>query len=355
MTLSVKRARRGGAPLLLGLAGPSKSGKTFSALRLATGLARGGPVIMLGTEGVRNALYADTFVYDVVELEPPYSPQRFREHLEYIGSLAPAAVIIDSLSHVHEGEGGLLDMHEAELTRMTRGDESRREKLNFPAWIRPKAEEALLINQITRMNCHVIVCFRAKEKLRLVKGQDPIPLGWQPICPDRFNYETTATVILPAGARGVPDLTAQGSELRYPLDTLIKPGRAIDEVLGRHLADWAANADAGEKISPEQAVELEDMLRSARITRAAFLEKVGLKSLSEMPLARYGGAIEWLMKKALQQQNTAPSQTLPPSGEPSTTSPPSSTVPPDSDTSSYTTDSTSRDDFDQTPPYSADE
>ena len=44
-------------------------------------------------------------------------------------------VIVDSMSHAHEGAGGLLDAHEQELERMAGSDLSQRERVKFTAWI----------------------------------------------------------------------------------------------------------------------------------------------------------------------------------------------------------------------------
>jgi hypothetical protein len=33
----------------------------------------------------------------------------------------------------------------------------------------------------------VILCFRAKEKIKIVKGAEPIDLGWQPIASESIR------------------------------------------------------------------------------------------------------------------------------------------------------------------------
>ena len=62
------KAARINAPIIVGLAGPSKSGKTYSALRLAVGLADGGKIAMINTEGARGHQYADKFEYDANDI-----------------------------------------------------------------------------------------------------------------------------------------------------------------------------------------------------------------------------------------------------------------------------------------------
>lgn len=268
-------AKRENTPLIVGLAGPSKSGKTFSAHRLSHGFVNGKPnprIIMLNAEGARGHQYADEFSYIACDIEAPYSPDRYAEAVSEIKKEKPDVLIIDSCSHMHDGPGGLLESHEAELDRIAGKDYKKREKCTWAAWIRPKAAENAFIYAMLGLNCPVILCFRAKEKLKIVPGKEPIDLGWQPIAGDRITFETIFTLVLPPHSKGVPDLDA--SEMRKPFDKMVPIGKAIDEALGRSLADWARG---GTKPSPDppkrpteateghiEGLPLEDRLRQAQ-------------------------------------------------------------------------------------------
>jgi len=74
MSYTFRPATRENTPLIIGIAGPTKSGKTMSALRLGVGLANGGTVAMLNAEGPRGHQYADTFKYVACDLMPPFRP-----------------------------------------------------------------------------------------------------------------------------------------------------------------------------------------------------------------------------------------------------------------------------------------
>lgn len=238
MSFVCKPAKRENTPLIIGLAGPSKSGKTYSALRLATGLKNGGDIVMINTEGKRGHQYADKFNYMAIDMGEPFAMERYREAMIEANKQAPSVLIIDSVSHAHEGIGGMLDQHEAELDRMAGGNYEKRNRMTYAAWVRPKKDESNMINLMLQMNCHIVLCFRAKEKLKIVKGKDPEPLGWQPIGSDRIHFETAFTLILPPHSKGTPDMSALGSEFREPYDTMIT-AKQIDEDLGRRLAEWS--------------------------------------------------------------------------------------------------------------------
>src|SRR3990167_5203793 len=202
MSYQFRPAVRENTPLIIGIAGPTKSGKTMSALRVATGLANGGQIAMINAEGLRGHQYADSFKYVTCDLSPPFRPDCYTEALKAAASLNPAVVIIDSASHMHDGPGGILEWHEEILDRMAQGDRAKRERCNFTAWIEPKASENQFIYQMLDMKCPVIICLRAKEKIKIVKGQSPIDLGWQPIVGERVAFETIFTLMLVPHCKG---------------------------------------------------------------------------------------------------------------------------------------------------------
>jgi hypothetical protein len=284
MSFIFRRAIREDLPDIYGLAGPSKSGKTYSALRLAAGLANGGKIAMINTEGNRGNRYADKFDYDVVNLEEPFSMKRYEEATKAAKAISPAVLIIDSVSHAHEGVGGMLDQHETILDRIAGKDYEKRHKMTWSAWIEPKADEARMINAMLQMDCFIILCFRAKEKLKIERGKDPISLGWQPIASDRIHYETAFTLILPPGSKGTPDMSANGSELREPYDTIVT-NKQIDEELGRKLAEWAIGkknkkAPATEPDLDAQ-IEYDNLLTHLKTTLSGCSDVDGLKKWKE--------------------------------------------------------------------------
>jgi hypothetical protein len=240
MAFQLKPAIREATPLIVGLAGPTKSGKTYSAHRLATSLANGSPIVMLNAEGLRGHQYADKFRYIACDIEPPYSAARYEEALQEIAKSKPGCIIIDSMSHMHDGPGGLLEQHDAELDRMAGDDYKKRERMTWTAWIRPKADENKFVYTLLSMKCPAILCFRAKEKIKIVKGGPPIDLGWQPIASDKIAFETMFTLMLPPHSKGKPDMAV--SEMREPFETMIEIGQQIDEALGKRLLAWAAGA-----------------------------------------------------------------------------------------------------------------
>ena len=65
MAFQYTKARRENTHLLIGLAGASGSGKTYSAMQLATGIGDGQPFLPYWTPRARRGLhYADQFDFE---------------------------------------------------------------------------------------------------------------------------------------------------------------------------------------------------------------------------------------------------------------------------------------------------
>jgi hypothetical protein len=210
---------------------------------------------MVNAEGPKGHQYADTFDYLATDITAPYRPERYTEVLKTALALdpRPAVVIIDSLSHMHDGPGGMLEYHDAELDRLAGSDNKARLRSTWSAWVRPKAAENEFIYAALESGAHLILCFRAKQKIKPVKGSEPIDLGWQPISSERVSFETLFTLMLPPHSKGVPDLTI--SEMREPFDSLIPKDQQISEATGRRLAEWARGGPGplveGEAATPD--------------------------------------------------------------------------------------------------------
>jgi hypothetical protein len=251
MTFQIQKAVRKGAPALIGLWGPSSSGKTYTALQIARGLVGPqGRIGLIDTERRRAEFYADLAGgWDHLNLEPPFSPQRYTEAL---GAFEEAGqhgcVIVDSMSHVWEGEGGVLDVAD----RSTYG--------GLKKWQAPKMAYKRMVNNLLRAPFHVIFCLRAKDGVKQTgKGKDAEidTIGAQPICGKGFIYEMTVSALL------APDHCPafQGKDELIHCDPLIpalkapealysifKPGQPLGIEAGIQIAKWlngAANFDAG--------------------------------------------------------------------------------------------------------------
>lgn len=277
-TFEAKEARREHVPVWIGLCGPSGSGKTYSALRLATGISKvtGGGIFVVDTEARRALSYCDTFRFQHIDFGAPFGSADYLNCAAYCyqrnaeqwakrsnadanpaAYAPPPTIVIDSASHEHEGPGGYLQSHEKEIARLSKGDPSKAAAVNMLAWALPSRMRQEMINGLLQMQANIVWCFRAKEKIKLVKSDNgrmlPQDQGWQPITGNSLRYEMTLNMLLLPSSGGVPTWTSEHDaersmmKLPEPLKQFFADRKPLDEALGTQLAQWAK----GDAVSDE--------------------------------------------------------------------------------------------------------
>ena len=96
-----KKAKRERVWLKILLTGPSGSGKSYSALRIANGIAKkcNSDIAYIGTEGSRDLYYSNEFDYDLLQIEEPYTPEKYIEAIDEAVKAGYKVLIIDSITH----------------------------------------------------------------------------------------------------------------------------------------------------------------------------------------------------------------------------------------------------------------
>ena len=183
--MKIERAQKKKQKLKIALAGISGSGKTYSALTLAFSMCQ--KVCVIDTECGSASLYSDHFPeYDVLELQAPYSPQRYIEAIKAVEAAGYECIIIDSLSHEWNGPGGCLDMVNAV---------SKAGGNSYTAWGKVTPHHDALVNHMISSQCHIIVTMRTKTAYEMGtndKGkQAPVKVGMAPTQRDGVEYEFT--------------------------------------------------------------------------------------------------------------------------------------------------------------------
>lgn len=272
--------------VLVGFAGASGSGKTLSALKLATGLAGpNGKIAFIDTERGRALHYAPppgvaadpskgTFAFQHCELNS-FSPDAYLEAIKAADEQLKADVIIvDSFSHEWEGEGGVLEMQDDEFQRL-----GARDSVKMLSWVKPKRAHKRMVNRLVQCRAHLVIGLRAAEKVKLVKGaggkQEVIPAAerpvkerWEPICEKNLPFELTASFVLTPTDPGIPVPVKLQDQHKpfFPLD------RTIEIECGEKLAAWARGGSApgsapaspgGSQLTRGEVRQLEQLIQRA--------------------------------------------------------------------------------------------
>ncbi|WP_130471419.1 AAA family ATPase [Candidatus Magnetaquicoccus inordinatus] len=246
MSFQIKPAVRIFQPVLIGLWGGSSSGKTYSALRLARGLVGPqGKIGVIDTENRRALFYAGKVggQWDHIDFQPPFTPERYTEAFRAFEKAGGySVVIIDSASHVWEGEGGVLDQADSSNTT------------GLAKWAKPKMALKRMINTLLRSGCHVIFCLRAKMGVAQDgRGKDAkiYSSGLEPIMEKNLIFEMTVSLLF--GPDHKPLFQAAGERyfvnpiipaIKAPEEILraIKPDEYVSEATGKAIADWLSGA-----------------------------------------------------------------------------------------------------------------
>jgi len=264
--------------VLTAIAGTTGTGKTFSALKLATGLAGPtGKIAFIDTEAGRALHYADQFRFDHLDLKAPFRPAAYRDAIVAAEEAGYDVIVIDSMSHEYEGEGGILEWADALL------DGGEKSPGN---WKEPKSQHKRMMNRLVQCRAHLIFCLRAEEKMlveqvaqlnndgspKMWNGKPsmktvvtaakdrPVQERWHPICEKRFMYEMTASFLLLPDKPGV-GIPVKLQEQHRPF---FPEGQRISEDSGAGLGAWARGAAAGNatKMQPLAALPSEPPAQS---------------------------------------------------------------------------------------------
>lgn len=186
--MKFEKAMRKKAKLRLALTGPSGSGKTYSALLVAKGI--GGKIAVIDTEKGSASLYSDVAEFDVLELDPPFSPERFIEAITAAEQAGYETLILDSITHEWSGVGGCLELVDTIAKTKFRGN-------TWSAWSEINPRHRLFLDAILRSPMHIIATMRSKTETAQVEenGRKKVAkLGMKSEQRDGVEYEFTTVL-----------------------------------------------------------------------------------------------------------------------------------------------------------------
>jgi AAA domain len=206
--------------------GPPKAGKTHSALAIATAIVGpGGKVGVVSSEFGSSALLSKKFPHDIIDLTvdeygnkvaKPFTPERYEEAIKLFIENGYGAVVIDSLSHAWEAEGGVLERVNSTKNSFSDGWGD----VGTPLYKH-------LVNTILSAPVHTFVTLRAKDGYVMEandKGrQVPRNVGLKPVIRSSFGYEMQLTIRMDRHVGHIDesafqDEFPQGAEIINPED-----------------------------------------------------------------------------------------------------------------------------------------
>lgn len=179
--MQLRKSERKQAKIKMALQGSSGSGKSLSSLLLAKGLTNDNlaKVAVIDTENGSADLYAHLGNYNVLPLQPPYTPEKFIQAISVCEEAGMEVIILDSISQVWDE---LIDYH------------SKLPGNSFTNWNKVTPRQKAFIDKILQCNAHVIATMRTKQDYVLQQKDGkyvPEKVGLKAVQRDDVSYEFT--------------------------------------------------------------------------------------------------------------------------------------------------------------------
>lgn len=179
--MQLRQSERKQAKIKMALQGSSGCGKSLSSLLLAKGLTNDNlaKVAVIDTENGSADLYAHLGDYNVLALQPPYTPEKYIEAIEVCEKAGMEVIILDSISQVWDE---LLDFH------------SKLPGNSFANWSKVTPRQKAFINKILQADAHIIATMRTKQDYVLQQKDGkyvPEKVGLKAVQRDDVSYEFT--------------------------------------------------------------------------------------------------------------------------------------------------------------------
>lgn len=164
----------------IGITGPSGSGRTETALRIAQGL--GGPVAVLDTERGRSRSYAERYEFSIRQVST-FHPSDFLDTLAAAAWEGVGTLVVDCWSSYWSGLGGILSQVDDAKASTPRGSQAS-------PWAAARQWEAEMDAAIAGFPGHLVFTLRAKTEW-MPDPTDPtksVKVGMKPEQREGFDY-----------------------------------------------------------------------------------------------------------------------------------------------------------------------
>lgn len=175
----------------MSVAAPTGFGKTIASLLIAFGITKDwSKIAVIDTENESASLYAEHTIkktgfvigeFNTIALAPPFTSQKYIDAIKVCENAGMEVIIIDSVTHVWSGEGGLLD-HNNKLGG------------SFQSWAKTTPLYQAWLNTILHSSAHIITTNRKKQSYNITTegGKTKVEkVGMEDQIRDGYDYEMT--------------------------------------------------------------------------------------------------------------------------------------------------------------------
>lgn len=188
--MQLQKATRKKSFMRLNLSAPSGAGKTMSALRMAFGLIGDwSKIAVIDTENGSASLYDHLGAFNVIDLAPPFSPERYIQAIDACLEANMECIIIDSSTHEWNGPGGCIEINETLAQAKYRNN-------TWSAWNETTPRHDKFLQKVLQSRCHMITCTRSKMDTVMGEDKKVKKVGLKDIQREGWEYELTVSLLI---------------------------------------------------------------------------------------------------------------------------------------------------------------
>jgi hypothetical protein len=180
--MQLQLATRESVKLRMSISSPTGFGKTYGALLIAYGITENwSKIAVVDTENRSASLYAHLGKYYTIQLTPPFTTDKYIQAIDVCEKNGIEVIILDSITHVWKGEGGLLEYNNSLGGK-------------YQDWAKTTPLYQKWLNKILNSSCHIISTMRKKQAYSMVteNGKTKVEKkGMEDEIRDGFDYEMT--------------------------------------------------------------------------------------------------------------------------------------------------------------------
>lgn len=266
--MQLQLATRRKVKIRMSISAPTGFGKTYSALLTAYGFTNDwSKIAVIDTENESASLYAHLGQYFTIPLQPPFSSEKYIQAIDVCEKGGIEVIIIDSVTHLWKGQGGLLE-HNNNLGG------------RYQDWAKTTPLYQKWLNRILFSSCHVITTMRKKQAYAMITEGNRTKVekkGMDDEIRDGYDYEMTIAF----------EVINENHMARASKDrTGLFDGKAefvITTETGQLIKDWCESG--AEPIPPPAPAK--PAINAAQFTKAIDRIRAGESTLKDSLLATF--------------------------------------------------------------------
>ena len=275
--MELKKASRKKVKIRMSVAAPTGFGKTIASLLIAYGITQDwDKIAVIDTENESASLYSDHKLktgfkigeFNTIPLRPPFTPEKFTEAIKVCENAGMEVIILDSVTHVWNGEGGLLDSN-----NQLGG--------SFQSWAKTTPRYQKWLNSILHSTCHVITTNRKKQGYSMTQegGKTKVEkMGMDDQIRDGYDYEMTIAFDIINNKH-----LAEASKDRTGLFSGL-PEFIITEETGKKIKAWCEKGIEA-VVEVDEPVKIEPMVLTKTITVDPDKKLRACKNIADLQIA----------------------------------------------------------------------